>query len=212
MKNLNKILISLILILFLFLGFYYTKCQLGFNIFEELSISRYFPFTFLQRDTDRVVSNPRDGVLFVDDFDPVWLSLRHWCGFWAKEKELVEKKYVAEGMDDSNCLLIVNEGKRSWAYSHAKMIEVIEGDRFSLKASVRVDGDDVGVGLGVTSYDEDMKVVKWNDGYKKVSGARSWKGVENVYVVPEGVRFIRFRLSGAGEGKVWVDGVGFLKL
>ena len=215
MLNTNKtsrsIFLPLILFFFVFLILYYTKCQLGFNIFEEQSLHRYFPFNYLQRDTNKIVADPKVGALFVDDFDPSWLSPRHWTGLWPNDEDIVDKEYRNDGTAGSKCLVIINGSKKHWAYSNSQMIAVSEGDRFSLKAVVRVGGDDQAIGVGVTAYGQDKEAINWNDGYKSITGVRLWSELESEYVVPAGVKFIRFRLSGKGEGVSWVDDVGFYK-
>jgi len=128
-----------------------------------------------------------------------------------REEGLVENKYTTDGVDGSKCLLIKSNSAKDWTYKHFKMILAKEGDRYGYKGIVRTVGDS-NVTLGVVTYNEDIKVINWNYAAKTVTGAKDWVEAINEFEIPQDVKYIRFGLSGTGEGKAWIDDVVFSKL
>ena len=55
-------------------------------------------------------------------------------------------------------------------------------------------------------------MMTWSYAAKTVNAAKDWVEVINEFEIPQGVEYIRFGLSGSGEGSVWIDDVGFSKL
>lgn len=50
----------------------------------------------------------------------------------------------------------------------------------------------------------------WSYAAKTVNAAKDWVEVINEFEIPQGVKYIRFGLSGSGEGSVWIDDVVFI--
>jgi hypothetical protein len=206
MKKLLIVLISLIL---LFLLAYFIKSRLGINVLKSASLSKYFPFKYLQPNP--IVANPQVGVLLSDTFElPFWIE-REWGDLWAREAGLVESEHTTEGVYGSKCLLIKSNSAKSWAYKHFKIISVEAGDRFGYEGYIRTAGDSKVI-LSVVTYNEKRKVINWNYAAKTVHAAKNWVGVINEFEIPQDIKYIQFGLSGSGIGKAWIDNVAFSKL
>ena len=207
----RKYIIAFIGFVFVFLLAYYAKCQLRFNIFESISLSKEFPFKYLQANPNPVVANPQAGVLLKDTFAAPFWSERNWSELWAREKGLVEIEYPADGADGTKCLLVKSNSAKDWALRHFKMISVKAGGRFGYEGRVKTTGN-AKVILSVVTYNEDMKVMNWGYAAKTVNAAKDWVEVTNKFEIPQDVQYIRFGLSGSGGGKAWIDNVVFSKL
>jgi len=208
MINFFIIVISLLLIFFLA---YYVKCQFRIDLFEAAGLSRYAPFKFLQANPNPIVRNPRKGVLLKDTFDSPFWSRQKWGNLWAREKGLVETKYHACGEGKAGCLLLESRSQQGWAYRQVKMIAVRAGDRFGYAGRLKTAGASRAV-LSLVTYDKDMKVLEWNYAAKTVNAEKDWVDLVNEFELPEGVKYIRFGLSGSGAGKIWIDNVVFSKV
>ncbi len=220
----KKFLIVLISLILLFLLAYYIKSHLGINVFESISLSKYFPFKYLEENQKPIVANPQAGVLLRDRFElpflgvllrdrfelPFW-NKRKWDNLWAREDDLVESEYTTAGVDGSKCLLIKSKSTKYWAYRHFKMISVKAGDRFGYEGHIRTEGD-AKVVLSVVTYNEDMKVINWSYAAKTVNAAKDWVEVINEFEISQDIKYIQFGLSGSGKGKSWIDNVVFRKL
>ncbi|VAW19887.1 hypothetical protein MNBD_BACTEROID05-627 [hydrothermal vent metagenome] len=197
-------------IILLFLSAYWVKCQFGINVFES-SLSKYFPFKYLQGRSTHIVENPKSGKLLADSFEiPIW-SKRNWSGLWAREKDLVVSTLGDCSLGSSKCLHIVSKSSKDWAYQHINNIGVAKGDVFRYQARVinKSDGD---VYVRMVAYDKNMKALNWNYAGKKIAQGVDWVDVKNEFMVDGLMKYIRFGISGSGVGAVWMDDVVFEKM
>ena len=91
------------------------------------------------------------------------------------------------------------------------MIEVSPGEVYSFFGWVKTSGKEATGTLSVVLYDADKQVKQWQYAKESVAEADNWQGVERKFIIPEGVKYIRFRLTGWKEGKVWFDEIKFKK-
>ena len=91
------------------------------------------------------------------------------------------------------------------------MIEVSPGEIYSFSGWVKTSGKEAAGTLSVVLYDADKQVKQWHYAKESVTGADNWRCVERKFIIPDGIKYIRFRLTGWGEGKAWFDEIRFKK-
>ena len=187
---------------------YWFKCRLGVDIIEDLSFSRHFPFKYLVKE--RIMKYPEPGELIADSFEKE-KGLSDWSPLWMREKNKVIKRYDRGGIRNSKCLMIHSNSDKDWSYAFSKIIEVQEGDVFELKGFVRTDEIGVIAALGVDSLDEERQTVKYGFVTRKAQNANNWVKFDTQFVIPGAVKYIRFRLYGAGFGTAWFDEIKLIK-
>ncbi|MCP4992098.1 MAG: hypothetical protein GY928_40440 [Colwellia sp.] len=197
-------LISLFaLTIFILIG-YWIKCQTSTNFSESISLSNLTPFKYLQRND--VISVPEPGIILYDSFEkrPI---ISNWSELWMRDEGKVTKDYDSHGIKNSLCLLVQSNSSKSWAYSHNKYVEVLEGDIFSFEGLANLQGDKISAYAGIAAFDKQKNPIKWNYLSEKVDKTKKWIKVKNRFVVPNGINYIKFRLSGVGIGKFKFDNI-----
>ena len=185
---------------------YWLKSQMGISFSEKYSLSKYFPFSYFS--PRKVICDPAPGILLEDSFDSFSL-FGNWTPLWMREKGKVNKSYVASGIDNSRCLFIKSISTKSWACSYKKMIRVREGDVFSYKAFAKLLGDSPIASTSIVTFDKDERVISWNDFSKQTDTVDEWVPLEKTFTIPEGVTYIRLRVSGTGIGEFRFDDISF---
>ncbi len=204
LKYLIVILILSVVILF---G-YWIKCQTSTNLSESVSLSNFIPFKYFQRND--VISVPEPGIILSDSFEkrPI---INNWSKLWMREKGKVTQSYDSNGTNNSRCLLVKSNSTKSWVYSHNKYVEVLKGDVFSFEGFAKIQGDKISAYAGIAAFDKHKKPIKWNYISEKVDKTKKWIKVKSKFVVPNGINYICFRLSGVGIGKFKFDDIIFKK-
>ena len=187
---------------------YWAKCQTGTDFSGSISLSNLTPFKYLQRND--VISVPEPGIILNDSFEtrPI---IRNWSDLWMRDKGKVIVGYDSHGTNNSRCLLIKSTSTKSWAYSHNKYVEVLEGDVFSFEGFAEIQGDKISAYAGIAAFDKQKNPIKWNYIIKKVDKTKKWIHVNNRFTVANGVYYICFRLSGVGIGEFRFDDISFRK-
>jgi hypothetical protein len=126
-----------------------------------------------------------------------------------REEGKVTQSYDSNGINNSRCLLVKSNSTKSWSYSHIKYVEVLKGDVFSIEGFAKTQGDKISAYAGIAAFDKHKKPIKWNYISKKVNITKKWIKVKSRFVVPNGINYIRFRLSGIGDFKF--DNICFRK-
>jgi hypothetical protein len=191
----------------IFLSGYWLKCQMDVGFSPAVSLSGHFPFKYLQRN--KVISSPGPGILLQDSFDSSRL-FGNWTGLWMREPGTVEKYVSRGGIDGSHCFVITSRSPKSWSCSHNKFVEVGSGDRFSFEVWVKLHGNKPASYAGVSAFDGNRNTVSWNFVSDKTSQTGAWVKLEKTFTVPEGIKYIKFKLSGSGEYRF--DNILFEKL
>ena len=207
-KAQSKTAAILVLAVIFLLG-YWLKCQVGIGFSPQVSLSGYFPFEYLQRN--KVISSPGPGTLLQDSFDSSRL-FGNWTGLWMREPETVEKYVGRGGIDGSRCLVITSRSPGSWSCSHNKFVEVESGDRFSFEVWVKLHGNKPASYAGVAAFDGNRDAVSWDFVSDKTSQTGAWVKLEKTFTVPEGIKYIKFKLSGSGSGEYRFENVSFSKI
>ncbi len=187
---------------------YWVKCQMGINVTESISLSNLTPFKYLQRND--VISVPEPGIILNDSFEtrPI---IRNWSDLWMRDKGKVTVGYDFHGTNNSRCLLVKSNSTRSWAYSHNKYVEVLEGDVFSFEGITKIEGDEISAYAGIAAFDKQKKPIKWNYISEKVDKTKKWVKINKKFAIPENIKYISFRLSGTGIGDFKFDNICFRK-
>ncbi len=195
------------LILLFFVG-YWIKCQVCLNFSQEVSLSSYAPFKYLQRDN--VIHLPPPGTLLNDSFETRRL-ISNWSHLWMREVGKVSLNYSSLGRDNSRCLLIASKSSQSWSCSHNKFVEVEEGDIFSLEGYIKLQRDKMSGYVGVAAFNRQKQAIKWNYISEKVNESNKWIKVIKSFIIPSGINYIKFRLTGVGIGEFYFDDIRFKK-
>ncbi|MFH0926576.1 MAG: hypothetical protein V1872_13260 [bacterium] len=77
---------------------------------------------------------------------------------------------------------------------------------FTFEGSVKTQGN-LKVNLSVISYNEKKEIINLTYAKEGVKDSTSWVRVNKRFTIPEGVKYIRFRLTGDGIGKAWFDDI-----
>ncbi len=204
----RKYYISLFaLILFILFG-YWAKCQTGANIFDSISLSNLTPFKYLQRND--VISVPEPGIILYDSFDTRSI-ISNWSNLWMKDEGKVTLSYSPDGINNSRCLLVKSNSTKSWAYSHNKYVEVLEGDVFSFEGFAKIRGNKISAYVGIAAFDKHKKPIKWNYISEKVDKTEKWINAKREFIIPDNIKYINFWLSGVGIGEFKFDNIYFRK-
>jgi hypothetical protein len=204
----KKILLGLIVAIALALSIYWLKCQMGINLSGLLSLHNLPLFRGLQRE--EVIAQPAPGTLFSDSFDS-FAIINHWSGLWMREKGRVTLDHDSQGRDGSRCLVIRSTSDRDWSYAHNRLIQVRAGEVFSFRGWAWLEGEKACASIGVSAFEGGRKAISWSYVIVEVDRRGAWVKVERTFRIPEGIAYIRFRLSGVGEGTFRFDDVRFEK-
>lgn len=205
MKLIYPILLSA-LILFILFG-YWVKCQVGINVSGSISLSKLVPFKYLQRND--VIPLSESGIVLNEPFTiPI---TRNWSKLWMREEGKVTRGYDSKGINNSRCLLIKSNSKKSWLCNHNKYVQVTKGDFFGFEGFARVEGADVSAYLGVASFDVNKKVIKLNYVKKKIDERGVWTKVNEHFKVSDGIEYIQLRITGSGIGKFRFDDIKLIR-
>lgn len=202
----------LILLIAGFLSAYFVKCQLDICLIKDFSLDRFPPLNLLQnRNPFHIIHDPQANVdLFSNKY--IFVSgLGRWNDLWMREKDGVTLDAGPDGADHSPNLAITSRSQKDWALGHKRLIEVKPGDSFSFSGRVKTSSEQAIGSLSVALYDADRQVKQWDYAIESVSRADHWRKIERQLVVPSGIRYIRFQLTGKGVGKVWFDKITFKK-
>jgi hypothetical protein len=203
-----KYFIGIPVVFALMLFGYWVKCQLAIDLDPLVSLSSYIPFKYLQRD-DVVVSGGK-GALLDESFDSRKI-IPDWSELWAREKGKVTRSYDSGGIGGSRCLLIKSASKGSWSYAHRKLIEVKNGDVFGFTGFARIEDGHALAFAGVEALDKGRKVIGWNYVKEVIGRGDGWTRFQRRFTLPGQVKYIRFRLSGAGMGEFRFDDIRLWK-
>ena len=204
----KKILLGLIAVVALALLIYWLKCQIGINLTDLLSLHDFPLFRGLQRE--EVLARPAPGTLLSDSFDSFGI-IHHWSELWMREKGRVTVDHDSRGRGGSRCLVIRSTSDRDWSYAHNRLIQVRPGEVFSFRGWACLEGEKASASIGVSAFDQGRKATSWSYVAEKVDRRGAWVKVERTFRIPEGIAYIRFRLSGVGAGAFRFDEVCFEK-
>lgn len=199
------ILIFLIIVAFGLTG-YWLKCRLGINFSDHYSLSRHLPFKYIAPDA--IIAHPSPGILFEDSFNS-FTFFGGWARLWPRERRLVEKSYDSGGINNSRCLIIQNKSKETWSLSHNKRIRVHNGEKFSFEVAVKLEGKSPVAHAEIAAYKKKHKIISLHYITKTTSQTNEWITLKKTFIVPADISYIKFRLSGEGEGRFLFDDVRF---
>jgi hypothetical protein len=210
-KNiLKKALLAILVITITVLGVYWFKGRLGINISEEYTLSEYFPFKYLVKDS---TVHPEPGETIIDEpFNPKSFFERAVWLLWMRDEGSVIVTYDLGGINNSRCLLVESSSKNKWSYTYRTYIEVQKGDVFSFEGFARVPDKDLSLAFTIASFDKDRKIIEWNSSKPEIYRNNQFEMLTKQFTVADGTRFIRFRITGSGIGKFRFDDIKFRKL
>ena len=77
-----------------------------------------------------------------------------------RDEGKVTLDYDSNGISNSRCLLVKSNSTKSWAYSHNKYVEVLEGDFFSFEGFAKIQGANVSAYVGIAAFDKHKRPIK----------------------------------------------------
>ena len=208
----KKLFIILFIALFT-IGAYWVKCQLGVNLIKNFAWEKEFPILNVLQKRE-VILRPRPGTLILRATFDEFFPYMPWSELWSRDEGAVKDELVREGRNGSSCLRVQSYSAKDWAIGHHHLVAVTPGEVFRFAGRVRTAGLASG-SLGVVLldarkdvlYDAAARSYHWNFAAETVRGATDWRAVSKPFTVPEGARYIRFRLTGGGTGTVWFDDI-----
>lgn len=179
---------------------YWIKCQNDIDLISNWHLGDILPVQTLHKHVHsitfaKVSSNP-NGLSTKNKSD--------WHKLWMRE----EDSAICEIKDGR--IVITSKCVKDWSLSHSELIETRFGDKFAFSGRGKIGGKDAHAVLGVVLYDKEKKVIKWHHGAQKVNVSGKWELVKGEFVIPQGVGFICFRLTGDGIGKFQFDDLRFI--
>lgn len=169
---------------------YWLKCQLQINLIKSFSLSQVLPVQSLQKSC--AVAHASE---FALGKTLLLEKPSDWQKIWMREKDSVSVEFK-----DAGKIFVHSASKQDWSLAHDVLVAVQPGDVFGFSADMAHDAKELTSSASVVLYDKNKQVIRWHYGRKWLSG-KGAKRAANEFVVPYGVSFIRFRLTGSGVGK-----------
>lgn len=189
------------------IGAYWFKCQLGINVISGLSWEEHFSvLNFFQKS--RYLARAKPGILLAASFEG-WFPFMSWIGLWARDQGQVQVSVATDASRSSKCLRVRSSSSHDWSLPHSAAFEVTQGAVFVFEGYARTTGSALAQ-MSVVTYDEKRRPLQWLFAVENVR-SRDWIRVSRRFVVPPGVRYIRFRLTGYGIGEAYFDDIKFVK-
>lgn len=179
---------------------------MGVSYFENISLSKYIPFKYLQRND--IISVSKSGVLLDESFDK-YNVISNWLHLYTLEKDKVKQIYDFSGIDSSRCLLINSKSKEEWSYSQNKYVEVRKGDKFYYSLNSYLEGDNLVAYVCIDTFDKNRKPLTWKYISQDIKKVNNWIKIENRFCINEDIPYVRLRLSGKGRGQFRFDNIVF---
>jgi hypothetical protein len=208
MKRLLKPLAIFAGILVCGLFFYWAKCQMRVGIFPYLTWEQWIPALNALQAREPVL-NPQEGeTILHTTFDEGFFK-KPKMDVWAAKKKSVKFDRVKAGLEGTWCLRVRSASGEGWSVQQHPLVEVRPGEVFVYDGFARTTGS-VLPSMNVILYDTDQKALDWWFAGQDVQ-SQPWKHLHREFSVPEGVRYIRFRVSGTGTGESYFDDLTFTR-
>lgn len=209
----KKILTIIILLLLIFFLVYQLKNQRGIDLFESFSLSENLPVKTLNKPKKPepiIDTHDSQGIIIQENFED-GLVTSGWEELWTREPGTVIRRIIQDQEGGSKYLFVRNLGHQDWAIQHDKLIAVSYNDNLYYEVRIKTT-DEAKAGLSVVLYDQDKQVLDWTYAAEMVKQQNEWTKMKNSFLIPEGVKFIRIRLTGSGKGKIYADDILFKKI
>jgi len=208
-----KYFIFFVLFIFCSLFVYFIKCQLDICLIQDFPLDKYPPLSLLQnRNPHHIVFAPRINVDLLPNRFIFLSNADLWENLWVEEGGMVTLSDDLKGNNNGSSLLITSRSSNNWSLSHKKMFQVNPGEIYGFSGSIKILGKGTVGAMSVVLYDVNMNIKQWDYAVEYVTGADNWQKVNREFTVPVGVKYIRFRLSGTGIGKIWYNEIQFKKI
>jgi len=208
MKRLFKPLAVSAGILVCGLFFYWAKCQMRVSIFPYLSWERWIPALNALQAHEPVVSPHEGETILHVTFDEGFFK-KPKLDVWVAKENSVEFDRVKAGLGGTWCLRVRSASQEAWSVEQHPLVEVRPGEVFVYDGFARTTGP-ILPSMNVILYDKDQKPLHWWFAGEDVQ-SRPWKHLHREFSVPEGVRYLRFRISGIRTGECYFDDLTFTR-
>ncbi len=157
--------------------------------------------------------HPEPGETIIDDsFNSRAFFERDPWFLWMRDEGKVTVKFDPSGIKDSKCLLVESSSKNKWSYTYGKYIEVQQGDTFGFEGFAKVLDKDASLAITVASFNNDKQIIEWNSGQPEIYSNNQFELLTKEFTVADGIRYLRFRITGAGVGTFRFDDIKFKKI
>jgi hypothetical protein len=130
-----------------------------------------------------------------------------WSELWTREsgkgRAAITTKAPA-GFQDS--LGVEHTGAKDWAIQQKNALTVVPGEIYRYGGRLHFEGTGV-LQLSFVFYGSDQKVVDWQFGKTEIKKGDGWKSVGRRLLIPGGVLYMRFRITGYGPGSANCTGL-----
>jgi hypothetical protein len=206
MSKAVKILTVSIVLFGIFIFLYWMKCQNRIDIFQSFRWEKYLPLQAFQRKIPVLYAFENVRVI-QDDFEKS--SLSGWSKLWSRSGTgQVELKRA--GIQGSRCAVIEHQGNKDWSFQRESLIKVLPRQGFEYRCTLKTEGE-VEVTVGVILYDDKQEPIDWHYAAQGPFTMLQWKELQRSFFIPKNGGYVRFRVSGSGSGKVFVNGVSLQK-
>lgn len=144
------------------------------------------------------------------DFERVTAEgrLEKW-GTWWQRNGKGSATVVSDAQNGQHAVRFVNDDARDWAFTCGKMFEVPEGGQYLIRAWVK----SVKAGearIQTVAFDANKKRITWSIGSTgdiRTDKPNQWQEVCGHFMVTPGVKYVMFRIVGAGQTDVIFDNI-----
>lgn len=209
-----KKLLLIIIIIFSLLFIYWLKSYRGVQLFENISLSDKFPFNYLytpENSEPVIISGSEPGDVLINENFENGLMHSGFSHIWARDRGTVIRRIIHDQENDAKYLSIESMSERDWAIEHDKLIAVSYQEKFHYRGKLKIE-DNATAAISIALLDGEMNTLNWSYAKKALKTNNYWKKLNNAFVIPTDVEYIKFRVTGQGKGQVYVDNLLLEKL
>lgn len=189
------------------IGLYVLKSVAGFNLFESVSISGYFPFDHLQLVK---VSYPEAGDTIIDEnFEKRFRLIRRWSRDVNAKHPGATLDFEQRYPEASRYAVIRIPDGGWWSIGSRYLVAVNAGDCLEAEALVRNGSSRGRAEIQIATYDQSRKLIDFSRWRAAPDQRFEFERVTLRVSVPSGVGYVRLRLAGSGAGEFGFDDVKF---
>jgi hypothetical protein len=160
LKHLKKRMLLVAAICTCLTGVYWLKNASGVNLFGDLSLSAYFPFSLLKLEPN--VHHERGSVTIDEDFESLLPIPIKWWRLHTPAPNSIWTNYSKAGPESSRCLVVTSLSDQRWHVTHRYRMAVRENDRFYLEGMLWSKSNGGYAAVQVSGFDAQGQIIERN--------------------------------------------------